>query len=96
MAAASSILQRRQVIYSGHVQGVGFRFTTHSIARGYNVSGYVRNLADRSVEVIAEGSPDELDAFLEEVETRLSGNIRQIASDRRPATEEFAKFGIRY
>jgi acylphosphatase len=96
MGAVSSVLQRRQVLYSGHVQGVGFRYTTRSIARNYEVTGYVCNLPDGSVEVLAEGSVDQLDGFLEEVSDRLSGHIRQMHCDRRPAQQEFANFGIRY
>ena len=96
MGAVSSVLQRRRVLYSGHVQGVGFRYTTRSIARDYEVTGYVRNLPDGSVEVVAEGPVDQLDGFLEVVSDRLSGHIRQVQSDRRPAQQEFANFGIRY
>jgi len=96
MGAVSSVLQRRQVLYSGHVQGVGFRYTTRSIARDYEVTGYVRNLPDGSVEVVAEGPVDQLDGFLEEVADRLSGHIRQVQCERRPAQQEFANFGIRY
>ena len=96
MGAVSSVLQRRQVLYSGHVQGVGFRYTTRSIARDYEVTGYVRNLPDGSVEVVAEGPVDQLDGFLEEVGDRLSGHIRQVQCDRRPAQQEFVNFGIRY
>ena len=96
MGAASSVAQRRQVNYSGHVQGVGFRFTTHSIAHGHDVAGYVKNLSDGSVEVVVEGTPDQLDAFLADVETRLASNIQKVKCDRRPATDEFANFVIRY
>ena len=63
MGAVSPVLQRRQVLYSGHVQGVGFRYTTRSAARNYEVTGYVRNLPDGNVEVVAEGSADQLDRF---------------------------------
>lgn len=96
MGSAASAAQRRQVIYSGHVQGVGFRFTTHSISQGHDVAGYVKNLPDGSVEVLVEGSEKQIDAFLAEVETRLSSNIHQVKCDRRPATDEFANFDIRY
>ena len=96
MGAVSSVLQRRRVLYSGHVQGVGFRYTTRSIARDYEVTGFVRNLPDGSVEVVAEGPVDQLDGFLEVVSDRLSGHIRQVQCDRRPAQQEFANFGIRY
>jgi len=96
MGAVSLILQRRQVLYSGHVQGVGFRYTTRSISRNYEITGFVRNLPDGSVEVVAEGSPEQLDGFLDEVSDRLSGRIREEKCDRRPAEQQFANFGIRY
>jgi hypothetical protein len=45
---------RMTIFYSGHVQGVGFRYNTKSVARGYEVIGTVRNLDDGRVELIAE------------------------------------------
>jgi acylphosphatase len=55
------------VLYSGHVQGVGFRYTAKSVARGFEVTGTVRNLPDGRVELIAEGARDELEAFQREI-----------------------------
>ena len=46
---------RATVQYSGDVQGVGFRYTAVTIARGYNVSGYVQNLSDGRVRLVVEG-----------------------------------------
>jgi acylphosphatase len=51
------------VLYSGHVQGVGFRYTAKATARGFDVTGTVCNLPDGRVELIAEGQRDELEAF---------------------------------
>ncbi len=82
--------------YSGHVQGVGFRYTTHRIAEGFAVTGYVRNLPDGRVELIAEGTEAELEEFLKELAEQLSGHIRSVDCDRRPALVEFADFTIRY
>ena len=93
---AALTLQRRQVVYSGHVQGVGFRYTTQSIARGFEVVGYVRNMPDGRVELVAEGSPDQLDGFLQAITDRMSGHIHETVSDVRPANDEFARFQIRY
>lgn len=55
--------KRVTVVYSGNVQGVGFRFTTREVAAGFDVCGGVRNLPDGRVELIAEGTAGELDAF---------------------------------
>ncbi len=52
-----------QIFYSGYVQGVGFRYTAKSVAAGFDVTGYVRNLPDGRVELVAEGTKDELEAF---------------------------------
>jgi acylphosphatase len=51
------------IYYSGRVQGVGFRYTTKSVATGYEVTGIVRNLPDGRVELVAEGQKSELEAF---------------------------------
>lgn len=59
--------QQVHVLYSGRVQGVGFRYTVKSLVAGFDVSGTVRNLDDGRVELIAVGERDELDAFLQAV-----------------------------
>jgi len=57
----------KRVIYSGRVQGVGFRYTCKDIARGYDVTGSVRNLADGTVELVASGVSEEVEDFLDEI-----------------------------
>jgi acylphosphatase len=52
-----------EILYSGHVQGVGFRYTARTVAAGFEVCGAVRNLSDGRVELIAEGTREELEAF---------------------------------
>jgi acylphosphatase len=54
---------RIEIYYSGHVQGVGFRYTAKSVATGFEVCGIVRNLSDGRVQLVAEGTRDELEAF---------------------------------
>ena len=93
---ASPTSQRCQVFYAGRVQGVGFRYTTSHIAARFDVTGYVRNLPDGRVELMAEGSREELTAFLNEVAERMANYIRSTAVDRRAATGEFHDFSIRH
>ncbi|HEY2761315.1 MAG TPA: acylphosphatase, partial [Pirellulales bacterium] len=88
--------QRSTVYYSGNVQGVGFRFTARSIARGFAVTGYVENLPDGRVHLVAEGQTREVDAFLADVRERFSGNLRGERIDIGPATGEFAGFEIQH
>ena len=52
-----------RILYSGRVQGVGFRYTTKTVATGFEVTGSVKNLPDGRVELVAEGAKDELEAF---------------------------------
>ena len=92
----SAMIERRQVLYSGHVQGVGFRETTRRLAEGFAVGGFVRNLADGRVEMIAEGTPAELSRFLAAIADRMAGHIRQTAVDVRPGLGEFDGFHIRH
>jgi acylphosphatase len=93
---AASRPQRVTVRYSGNVQGVGFRYTANSIARAHHVTGYVRNLPDGRVELVAEGEPQATDSFLNAVRERLGDHIRDEHCDTNPATGEYAAFEIRH
>lgn len=67
-----------QVFYQGHVQGVGFRFTVRHIAKGFEVTGWVRNLPDGRVELHVTGQEDEVRAFLDQVaKSELHSLIRK-------------------
>jgi acylphosphatase len=90
-------IERRRVHYSGHVQGVGFRFTSHRIAQGFNVGGYVRNLPDGRVEVVVEGEPSAVDGYLEALRTELDHHIRFVSeSPELPGDPPYPEFFIRY
>lgn len=68
---------RAEVHFSGHVQGVGFRYSVMQVARGYEVSGVVENLADGRVRLVAEGDRAEIEAFVSAVAERMHGYIRK-------------------
>ncbi len=87
---------RRIVHFDGNVQGVGFRYTTCQIAKRFKVTGYVTNLLDGRVKIVAEGLPNEVDRFVDAVEEPLSGYIEYTNSTDTTATHEFAGFGIEY
>jgi acylphosphatase len=67
----------KRVIYTGCVQGVGFRYTTRHLATSFAVAGYVRNRSDGSVELVAEGEPAEVDSFLEAIDAKMAGYINE-------------------
>jgi acylphosphatase len=88
---------RYRVFYSGHVQGVGFRDASRRLARGHAVTGYVRNLPDGRVELVAEGDGAEVDGFLEAVRLRMHDTIRDVQVVAEPPEgPEFGEFSIRY
>jgi len=64
------------VYFSGHVQGVGFRWQTKSVASAFGVSGFVRNLPDGRVELLLEGTRDEIASCLVAIESRLARYVR--------------------
>ncbi len=66
------------VHFSGHVQGVGFRYSTLQVAKEFAVTGEVKNLADGRVYVRAEGERAEVEAFIEEVRRTLRSYIREV------------------
>ncbi|WPJ95314.1 acylphosphatase [Coraliomargarita algicola] len=72
--------------FEGHVQGVGFRYQTVNVAKGFEVTGYVRNLVDGRVHLYAEGAESEVRAFQTEVESELQDYIRatEIKTDSGP------------
>jgi acylphosphatase len=69
----------RQVLYSGRVQGVGFRAGVKRVAQGYEVTGWVKNLADGRVELqVMAQDADELHSFLDAVdESDLASHIKE-------------------
>ena len=83
------------IFYSGHVQGVGFRYTVKSVAAGFEVTGTVRNLPDGRVEMTAEGPREELEAFHKGIrEAGLESLIRHEEVNWSEATGEFRGFEI--
>jgi acylphosphatase len=84
-----------RVLYSGNVQGVGFRYTVKSVANGFDVTGTIRNLPGGGVELVAEGIRDELDAFRQAIrESGLDHFIRDEQISWAEAAGEFRGFEI--
>jgi acylphosphatase len=88
--------ERRMAHFRGRVQGVGFRYTTVRIAAEFAVAGYVQNLPDGRVLVVAEGRPDELDRFLDRMKAEMASYIRDAHIATHAASGEFEDFEVRY
>jgi acylphosphatase len=86
-----------QVFYEGRVQGVGFRFTVRQIAKGFDLTGWVRNLPDGRVELQVTGDEDELRAFLDQIaQSELHSLIRKQTENKLNEPVAARSFEIRY
>lgn len=88
-------VHHESVYFTGHVQGVGFRYSVLQVAREYEVAGYVSNLLDGRVQLEAEGTADDVTAFVEAVQEKMHGYIRKVerSGAKRPA--QFTGFVIK-
>ena len=90
----SNQIQTRKLLYSGQVQGVGFRFNFYNIAIESGVKGYVKNLPYGHVEAVCEGSEHALDMLTEKVAHRMSGYITSCKVDILDVPKKFKDFSI--
>ena len=84
------------VYYSGRVQGIGFRFTAERIAEELGILGWVSNLSDGRVELVAEANEDSLKDFLTQLSTIFNRYIQDVQVSWEPATGEFNDFGVKF
>ena len=89
--------KQMQALFSGRVQGVGFRYTACRIAESFKVTGCVRNLADGNVEVVAEGREQELVSFFNAIgESRLGRLITRNQLRWSGSTGKYKSFGVSF
>lgn len=94
---ATDTQQRISANITGRVQGVGFRNFTRRTARRLGVTGWVRNEPDGSVQLEAEGSPDDLEELVDAVhEGPRAARVESVDVDWQDATDEFAHFEVRF
>jgi acylphosphatase len=86
----------KHILFSGQVQGVGFRYTANRIARRYNVTGFVRNLPDGGVEMLAQGSEQDIDNCIADIQDSFAGYIRDTQIDLVPYNPRHTDFRITY
>lgn len=88
--------RRVTVLYSGRVQGVGFRYVSSRIARRFELTGHVRNLPDGRVHLVAEGPVDRIRRCLEAIAAEMKPFLRDAQVVYSQATGEFESFGVRF
>lgn len=88
--------QRLHATVEGRVQGVGFRYFVIERALALDLTGWVRNRWDETVEVLAEGAPGALQQLLAHLQRGpASSYVSAVKADWLPATGEFTEFRLR-
>ena len=86
----------RHIIFIGRVQGIGFRFTAHRIASRHQLTGYVRNLRDGTVEMMAQGPAEDIDACIRDIQEYLPGHVRDTKIEEVPPNQTSTDFKITF
>jgi acylphosphatase len=84
----------RMVHFTGNVQGVGFRDTAVKIAHDYPVTGWVKNVSDGRVQLLAEGPADALDDFLKAIRDKWKDNIKDAKVEEQKVSGKYEKFTV--
>ena len=97
MPATPTDLKRLHLLVEGHVQGIGFRFTTIEVASKFPVSGFVRNLPDGNVEIIAEGTESAIHDFCTALrQSRIYRYVTREHVSWSPGRGDIREFSISY
>ena len=86
----------KHLVFSGRVQGVGFRYTANSIARRHELTGFVRNLPNGTVEMLAQGRAKAVDACVEDIEEYFAGYITDVKANEAPVDPQYTDFRITF
>lgn len=85
------------IIVQGLVQGVGYRFFVIRKAQEYHIRGYVRNLPDRNVEVVAQGEKALVHEFIEQLKIGpVSAHVTSVDVEWSEQGPEFSDFDVRF
>ena len=87
---------RKKINYKGRVQGVGFRWNTENAVEMFDVTGYVKNLPNGSVEVLLEGCSGEVLKAENSVEERMRGYWTEKESEELLGDHHWQEFEIHY
>lgn len=86
----------KHIIFSGTVQGVGFRFTALRTANRYKLTGFVRNLPDGSVEMIAQGETGDIGHCIKDIKQHFGSYISEAKILDIPVNPKYKDFQISY
>lgn len=84
------------ILYSGMVQGVGFRYTVQRLAESLNLYGWVKNLSDGRVEIAVVGEEETIGKLMKKIQENFKGYIKDVQKNVEPHSETFHDFRIRF
>ncbi|WP_417378964.1 acylphosphatase [Gimesia sp.] len=84
-----------RAIYHGRVQGVGFRYRTTRLAQKYPITGYVKNLPDGTVELVAQSQDKPvLEQFFDDMMLMFAANVTNVSIDEIDSEPHFLQFQV--
>jgi len=86
----------RHIIFTGRVQGVGFRFTALDLANRHRLTGFVRNLADGAVELVVQGQLEQIHDLLRDIQDKYKDYITETKINETPSNSQFKDFKITF
>jgi len=86
----------KHIIFKGNVQGVGFRFTAHAIASRCSVKGWVKNIPDGSVEMLAQGHSDNIQDCIDSLKDTYRDGITEVIITEIPVDANLKEFKITF
>jgi len=86
----------RHVIFIGRVQGVGFRFTALRMAQRHQLTGFVRNLPDGTVEMLTQGSARDIDDCIQDIKEYFGDYLRDTRIQEIPTDPRYKDFRITF
>lgn len=87
---------RERFVFTGRVQGVGFRYKASRLAHHYKVTGWIRNNANGSVEAQLQGREEALDQIVQQLNQDAYIRIGWITRERMELDREERSFSVRY
>ena len=86
----------KHIVFSGRIQGVGFRFTALNIANQYELKGHVRNLPDGDVEMVVHGPAEMIDNCVRDLQDSFVGSISHIDIEEATPDPKLTDFKITF
>ncbi len=86
----------KRIIFIGRVQGVGFRFTARRAASRRQLTGFVRNVPDGTVEMLAQGRPEDVDDCIQDIKEYFAGYLTETRIEEIPPDPRYIDFKITF